>query len=144
MRAPIALTPDLLGHWRTKLLAALAEAEVVADVGPKRPHDVTNLDRRFVRIMCAGGPWRFRNLWYPRLIAESWAQTVAEARRLDAIVSRATRLLEGDRTIPTSTSPGMFISSCELDVSGADQSLDGAPFVLTTTSPLCVQVTPAS
>ena len=41
------------------------------DVGPKRPANVENLSRPFVRINSLGGPWRYVALWYPRLITES-------------------------------------------------------------------------
>lgn len=142
MYAPLLPAPDILSVWRRELLAALQVAGIDASVGPKRPAETQNLQGLFVRIMCLGGPWRYRNLWYPRLAAESWAPTVVEARALEGVVSLATRSMEGLREPPTPTNPGMFISSLELDLSGSDQSLDGVPFVLTTTNPLCVAVTP--
>lgn len=169
MYAPLLPAPNILTLWRRELNAALDAAGIDAAVGPKRPADTTNLQGNFVRIMCLGGPWRYRNLWYPRLAAESWAPSVAKARELDAIVGLATRRMEGLRayfqpldpstpaiqwataegawadaigpwTTPQKT-PGVFISSCELDIAGSDMSYEGAPFVLTTTEPLCVQVT---
>ena len=141
MRVPIPLAPDLLSLWRARILADLAEAGIVADVGPKRPADTANLGGRFVRIMCLGGPWRARALWYPRLAAESWAPTVLQARELDAMVARATARLAGVEQPPTADRVGFFISHCALDLQGADQSIDGHPLVLTTTEPLCVSVT---
>lgn len=141
MRMPIPLAPDLLTPWRARILTDLATEGLVADVGPKRPANVTNLQGSFVRIMCLGGQWRNRGLWYPRLATESWAPTVAQARHLDAVVARTTARLEGLRLSPTPANPaGFFISSCELDTQGADSSIDGSPLVLTTTDPLCVQI----
>ena len=141
MRIPIPLAPDLLTPWRARIIADLADAGIVADVGPKRPADVANLAGHFVRIMCLGGPWRARALWYPRLATESWAPTVAKARELDAVVARATARLAGFEQPPTPTTVGFFVSSCTLELQGADQSADGHPLVLTTTEPLCVSVT---
>jgi len=141
VRVPIPLAPDLLTLWRERILADLDEAGIVADVGPKRPADVANLAGRFVRIMCLGGPWRARALWFPRLAAESWAPRVSDAHELDAIVARATARLAGYERKPTSTEVGFFVSSCALELQGADQSIDGHPLVLTTTEPLCVSVT---
>jgi hypothetical protein len=141
MRIPIPRAPDLLALWRTRILDDLAEEGIAADVGPKRPASVAGLQGRFVRIMCLGGPWRRRALWYPRLATEAWAPSVAQARELDAIVARTTARLEGYRQQPSPTNPvGFFISSCSLDVQGAASSIDGAPLVLTTTDPLCVQI----
>lgn len=141
MRLPIPTAPDLLVPWRERILADLAAAGISAAVGPKRPASTTNLDGLFVRIMCLGGPWRARALWYPRLAAESWAPTVGAARRLDAVVARATARLQGLERLPLPDDPGFYITFCELDLQGADQTADGAPFVLTTTQPVCVQVT---
>lgn len=141
MFGPIPTPPDILSVWRAQLLAALAELGWKVDVGPKRPADTVNLHGEFVRVMCLGGPWDAHALWHPRLAAESWAPTVARARLIDGIVQRTTRRLEGLRIAPTPETPGMFISSLELDLAGSDQSIDGAPFVLTTTSPACLQVT---
>lgn len=142
MRTPLPETPDILTPWRAALLAEFATRGMDVAVGPKRPADTVNLDGLYVRIMCLGGPWRYRALWYPRLAAESWAPTILEARRLEGIVAYATRRLEGLRIPSTPDSPGLFISSLELELSGADQSLEGAPFVLTTTQPLCISVMP--
>lgn len=142
MRVPIPRAPDILTPWRAQILAALAEAGIAADVGPKRPASTTNLEGRFVRIMCLGGAWDARALWHPRLATESWAPNVLEARELDAIVAQATARFEGYEQLPIPTSPvGFFVSSLALDLQGSDQSLDGAPFVLTTTEALCVSVT---
>lgn len=141
MRVPIPLSPDLLTPWRQRILQDLAAAGISADVGPKRPADVENLAGGFVRIMCLGGPWRARALWYPRLATESWAPSVLDARKLDAVVARTTARLLGFEQPPTPTYPvGFFISDCSLDLQGADQAIDGHPMVLTTTGPLCVQV----
>ncbi len=137
---PVPLAPDILTPWRAKILADLAAAGVTADVGPKRPANVANLTGRFVRIMCLGGPWRARALWYPRLALESWAPSVLDARELDAIAARATARMQGYEQRPTSET-GFFISHLALDLQGADQSIDGHPLVLTTTEPLCVSVT---
>lgn len=140
-RVPIPPTPDLLTPWRTRILQDLAAAGIPAAVGPKRPADTVNLAASFVRIMCLGGPWRARALWFPRLACESWAPSVKDAQRLDAIVGRATARLAGLHVAPTSPDhPGFYISTVQLALAGADQSLDGAPFVLTTTEPVCVQV----
>lgn len=141
MRVPLPLAPDLLTPWRQRIQQDLEQAGISTSVGPKRPSEVENREGCFVRIMCLGGPWRARALWYPRLATESWAPTVTEARRLDAVVARATARLLGFEQRPTPTDPvGFFISDCSLDLQGADQSVDGRPFVLTTTGPLCVQV----
>ena len=142
MRTPIPTTPDILSPWRAALLAAFAEADLTVAVGPKRPADTVNLDGRFVRIMCLGGRWSHRTLWHPRLAAESWAPSVLDAQRIEGIAAQTTRRREGRRFAPTQNSPGFFISSLELELSGADQSIDGAPFVLTTTQPLCISVMP--
>ncbi len=142
MRSPLPPSPDLLGIWRQRLLAALADAGLDATVGSKRPSSETNRNGLFVRIMCLGGTWRYRSLWYPRLAAESWAPSVTASHRLDAVVGLATRRMEGLRVPAAGDEPQVFISSCELDLAGSDQSVDGHPFTLTTTHPLCVQVTP--
>lgn len=140
-RMPIPRAPDILSPWRAAILAALTAAGVAADVGTKRPADIENLTGRFVRIMCLGGPWRARALWCPRLAIESWAPSVLDAHHLDAIVAQATARFEGFEQAPNPTTPvGFFVASLELDLQGADQSIDGAPFVLTTTQPACVQV----
>lgn len=136
MRPPRA--PDLLAVWRQHLMRHLP-ADVA--VGVKRPANTENLTGRFVRIMCLGGPWRDIALWYPRLALESWAPTVGEARELDSIAGWATRTFEGHHHPATDTAPGFHITDCRLDLSGSDQSIDGSPFVLTTTEPVCVQVT---
>ena len=60
MRVPIPRAPDILTPWRAQILATLAEAGIAADVGPKRPASTTNLEGRFVRIMCLGGAWDAR------------------------------------------------------------------------------------
>lgn len=138
MRLPVP--PDILSPWRVKILASLAAHGLAADVGPKRPADVVGLSRPFVRIMCLGGPWRNIGLWYPRLAAESWDSTVAEAHQLEAVVAYATTLMEGFHLPPTSEVDGFRITQCSLALQGADQTVDGAPLVLTTTDPLCVQV----
>lgn len=138
MRIPVP--PEILTPWRTKILASLAAYGIAADVGPKRPADVVNMGRPFVRIMCLGGPWRNIGLWYPRLAAESWAPTVAEAHRLESVVAYATQLMEGHHVAPTAAADGFRITQCSLALQGADQTVDGAPLVLTTTDPLCVQV----
>lgn len=142
MRSPLPPSPDILGIWRAQLLPALADAGIDAAVGVKRPSADVNKSGLFVRIMCLGGPWRYRGLWYPRLAAESWAPTVAESHRLDSVVGLATRRMEGLRVPASADSPAVFISSCDLDLAGSDQSVDGHIFTLTTTNPLCVQVTP--
>jgi len=138
MRLP--LPPDILIPWRTKILASLAVHGLTADVGPKRPADVVNLSQPFVRIMCLGGSWDHILLWRPRLAAESWAPTVVEAHRLEAVVAYATTLMEGFHLPSTAEVDGFRITQCSLALQGADQTVDGAPLVLTTTDPLCVQV----
>ena len=141
MRVPIPRAPDVLTPWRSRILQDLATEGITAEVGPKRPAKVTNYEGRFVRIMCLGGPWRARALWYPRFAVESWAPTVNEARHLDSIVARATARMQGFEKPPTPTDPvGFFISHLALDLQGADESVDGHPFVLTTTEPACLQV----
>jgi len=142
MRTPLPTTPDILTVWRQQLLSSFDAVGLDVEVGPKRPASTQNLDGNFVRIICLGGPWRYRTLWYPRLAAETWAPSIKKAHHIEGIVAQSTRLLEGLRFPPTQDSPGGFISSCELDLSGADQSIDGAPFVLTTTQPLCISVMP--
>lgn len=141
MRVPVPLAPDILTPWRTKLLADLDAEGITATVGPKRPADLANYEGNFVRIMCLGGPWRARALWYPRLAMETWSSTVLEARRIDAVVARATARMQGFEQPPNPANPvGFFVASLALDLQGADESIDGHPLVLTTTEPVCVQV----
>lgn len=140
MRFPAPTPPDLLAPWRTRILAALEAVGIQASVGPRRPASTVNLEGNFVRIMCLGGPWRAKGLWLPRIATESWAPTVVKAQQLDRIVARATARLLGLEQAPTSPDQsGFYITSCELELQGSDQSLDGAPFVLTTAA-CCLQV----
>lgn len=134
--------PDILSPWRTRILESLAAHGLAADVGPKRPADVVNLSKPFVRIMCLGGPWDHILLWRPRLAAESWPGVggVLEAHELESVVAYATALMEGYEQHPTPQGDGFRITECALALQGADQTVDGAPLVLTTTDPLCVQV----
>lgn len=122
-------SPELLAPLRQLILARLPDV----DVGPKRPANVENLARPFVRINNLGGPWRYVALWYPRLITESWAPTVLEARELDAEVALALADLVGY------DGPDFYITQSELDSQGADSTIDGNPVVITQAS-LVVQV----
>lgn len=127
----IPRSPDLLTAWRGLLVAALPDA----DVGPKRPADVTNRQTPFVRITTVGGPWRWNALWFPRLVAETWAVTVLEARDIDATVAQVTADMAGF------IGPNFYITEAVLDSQGADATIDGSPVVITQAS-LCVQVDP--
>lgn len=109
-------------------------------VGTKRPSTVENLTRPFVRLVVLGGPWRYYQFWYPRILTETYAPDKYQARRVDALAARATADLAGYGARP-GTPDGFYITESTLDSQGADSEVDGIPVVLTQAL-LCVQVYP--
>lgn len=132
----VPASPDLLTPWADLLAAELPGV----DLGTKRPSTVENLSRPFVRLLNLGGPWRYYQFWYPRLLTETYAPDKLEARTLDATVARVTASLAGTGGRPDGQ-PGFYITASDLDSQGADSEVDGIPVVLTQAL-LCVQVYP--
>lgn len=135
--ALIPTSPDLLTPWRSDILSVLPGV----DVGVKRPADVENLNRPFVRLVQLGGPWSFaHSVWEPRVLTEVFAPSAQEAHRIDATVARVTASLAGSGGKPGQP-PGWYITASDLESQGAQSTIDGQPVVVTTAY-LCVQVWP--